>query len=49
VLKASAVAQRFTTQGLQIYASSPEEFESYLKAEIDKWAKVVKAADIRVD
>jgi tripartite-type tricarboxylate transporter receptor subunit TctC len=49
VLKAPTVAQRFTKQGLQIYASSPEEFESYLKAEIDKWAKVVKAADIRVD
>lgn len=49
VLKAPQIAERFTTQGLQIYASSPGDFESYLKSEIDKWGKVVKAADIRVE
>ncbi len=49
VLKSPTVAQRFTKQGLQIYASSPAEFESYLKSEIDKWAKVVRAANITVD
>jgi len=49
VLKSAPIAQRFTKQGLQIYASSPAEFESYLKSEIDKWAKVVRAANITVD
>jgi tripartite-type tricarboxylate transporter receptor subunit TctC len=28
---------------------SPEEFTSYIRADIDKWAKVVKAAGIKLD
>jgi len=48
VLQKPRVAERLTGQGLQIYASSPSTFERYLKAEIDKWAKVVAAARISV-
>jgi tripartite-type tricarboxylate transporter receptor subunit TctC len=28
---------------------TPEEFAAYIKTEIVKWAKVVKAANIKVD
>jgi tripartite-type tricarboxylate transporter receptor subunit TctC len=49
VLKSPQTAQRFTRRGLQTYATTPAEFERYLESEIEKWAKVVKAADIRAD
>jgi tripartite-type tricarboxylate transporter receptor subunit TctC len=49
VLKTPAVAERFTGQGLQTYASAPSDFDRYLKAEVEKWAKVIKAANIHVD
>jgi len=29
--------------------SSPEEFTGFLRAEIAKWTKVVKEANIRID
>ena len=49
VLKSTQIAERLTAQGLQSYGSTPFEFDRYLKAEVDKWAKPIKAADIRVD
>lgn len=49
LVKAPQVAERFTRQGLHTYASSPADFDRYLKAEVDRWARVVKAAKIRVE
>jgi tripartite-type tricarboxylate transporter receptor subunit TctC len=49
VLKQQEISELFTRQGLQTYASAPAEFERYLRGEIDRWGKVVSAADIRVD
>ena len=49
VVKLPHVADRLAAQGLQTYASSSLEFDRYLAAEVDRWAKVVKAADIRVE
>ncbi|HUP95106.1 MAG TPA: tripartite tricarboxylate transporter substrate binding protein [Burkholderiales bacterium] len=36
--------QQFEAQGLQPVGNTPEEFGAYIKAEADKWAKVVKAS-----
>jgi tripartite-type tricarboxylate transporter receptor subunit TctC len=36
--------QRLASQGAEPLTSTPEEFAAYLRSEIDKWAKVVKAA-----
>jgi tripartite-type tricarboxylate transporter receptor subunit TctC len=36
-------------QMFQPLGSSPEEFESFIQAEISKWSKVVKAADIKIE
>jgi tripartite-type tricarboxylate transporter receptor subunit TctC len=36
-------------QMFQPLVSSPEEFEKFIAAEIDKWSKVVKAANIRIE
>jgi tripartite-type tricarboxylate transporter receptor subunit TctC len=34
-------------QGFDVIASGPEAFAAYLKAELAKWAAVVKAADLK--
>ena len=35
--------------GAEIRYNSPEEFQALIRAEMAKWAKVIKAARIRVD
>jgi tripartite-type tricarboxylate transporter receptor subunit TctC len=34
-------------QGFDVIASGPEAFAAHLKAELAKWAAVVKAADLK--
>ena len=36
-------------QGLEAAAGTPEEFAAYMKSEMAKWAKVIKAAGIKVN
>ena len=39
----------FEQMGLEIVASSPDEFAAHLRNELDKWGKVIKERQIRVD
>jgi tripartite-type tricarboxylate transporter receptor subunit TctC len=39
--------EQFTAQGAEAIGSTPEEFARHLRTEIDKWAKVAKAAKMR--
>ena len=48
-LRSSDVTDAFTRQGLDPLGSTPGESESYLKSEIAKWTKVIRAADLRAD
>lgn len=48
-IKSAEVAARLVKQGVEIAGTSPEEFQRYLTAEIAKWAKVIKQANIRAD
>jgi tripartite-type tricarboxylate transporter receptor subunit TctC len=48
-LKSSEVSAQLTEQGADLLASSPEEFETYLKSETQKWGKVIKAAGIQAN
>jgi tripartite-type tricarboxylate transporter receptor subunit TctC len=41
------IKERLAQLGIDTIASSPEELRSYLTQEIDKWAKVIKAAGIQ--
>lgn len=41
------VAERFAQQGAELNISSPAEFAAVIKAEVMKWAKVVRAAGIK--
>lgn len=48
-LRDPQVAERLVAQGIELIPSSPEEFQSVMKTHMAKWAKVVKAANIRLD
>jgi len=43
------VKKRFHATGLVPVTNMPDEFERYIRSEIEKWAKVVRALDLRVD
>ena len=45
-LKSPDVRQQLLSQGAQIVASSPDQFSAYIRAETEKWARVVRAAGI---
>ena len=49
VLRSPAVNDEITRQGADPQSSTPGGLENYLKSEIAKWAKVVRAANLRPD
>ena len=48
-LRAADVREIFAAQGTDIVGSTPDEFARYIKAELQKWAIVVKKSGARVD
>jgi tripartite-type tricarboxylate transporter receptor subunit TctC len=52
LLKALAqpeVRERFATQGLDAAPSTPEQFGVHIRAEIEKWARIAKSANIKAE
>jgi tripartite-type tricarboxylate transporter receptor subunit TctC len=47
VLKLPEVRNPIAAQGNDIVASSPEEFTVYIRSEMEKWGKVIKAAGVQ--
>lgn len=43
------VAELFVKLGTQPVSNSPDEFSAFIKAETDKWGKVIKAAGIKAE
>lgn len=48
-LKTPHLQERLAAQGLEIFGTSPLEFERFLGVEIAKWDKVVRSAGIRAE
>jgi len=49
VLRDPANQDRFAALGLEIIASSPDEFREAIASEVKRWARVVKEADIKAE
>jgi len=49
VLALPEVKQRFLTQAAEPAGSTPGEFAAHLRDELNKWAKVIKAAGIKLE
>jgi tripartite-type tricarboxylate transporter receptor subunit TctC len=49
ILQAPALKDQFAAQGIEATSSSAAEFGAYLKSEVAKWGKVIKAAGVKAD
>jgi tripartite-type tricarboxylate transporter receptor subunit TctC len=49
VLRSPEISARFAQLGLDVIASSPDEFSAHLKKELDKWGRVVRERHMRVE
>ena len=49
VLKLPDVTQRLDGLGFEIVGSTPDEFGAYIRSEIKKWEKVVRASGAKPD
>ena len=49
VLQSAEVKQRMADIGLTPVGNTPEQFDAYIRAEIPKWAQVVKASGATAD
>jgi len=49
VLRSPELSARFGQMGLDVIASSPEEFSAHLKSELEKWGKLIRERRMRVE
>jgi tripartite-type tricarboxylate transporter receptor subunit TctC len=49
ILQRPEVKKRFATDGIEALGSTPEQFGKYVKSEMERWAKVVKDAGIKLE
>jgi tripartite-type tricarboxylate transporter receptor subunit TctC len=49
VLNSPEIKDRFAKQGVEVRTSTPEQFGEFLRAEVGRWARVIKEAGIRAD
>jgi tripartite-type tricarboxylate transporter receptor subunit TctC len=49
LLRSKEVVDVLAAQGAEPYITTPEEFTAALKSDVDKWAKVIKAANVKLN
>jgi len=49
ILETAEVRERLLSVGLEPAPTTVEEFEEIIRSDIDKWAKVIKSADIKME
>ncbi len=49
IMQAPAMKQRLANDGLEVVAGTPEQFGAHIKAETEKWAKVIKAMGLKLE
>lgn len=49
VLGTPSVATQLTSQGIDPVGDSPAQFSAFIKADSEKWARVIRAAGIKPD
>ena len=49
VLNSPDVKERFGKQGVEVRTSTPEQFSTFLRSEVDRWGKVIREAGIKAD
>lgn len=49
VLRSPEMQARMVELGMETVGNTPEQFDAYIRTEIEKWAKVVKASGARAD
>jgi tripartite-type tricarboxylate transporter receptor subunit TctC len=49
IIKAPDIRERFANMGFDIVGNTPEDFQAFIEAEVAKWGKVVRAANIHAD
>lgn len=49
IMASAEIRERIAVHGYEAMTNTPQEFAAYIKAEVAKWGKVVKATGIRAD
>ena len=49
MLGSADMRERLAHEGAEVMGGSPERFGAFYRAEIEKWAKVIKAAGIKLE
>lgn len=49
ILHLPEIKERMSNQGVELVGSTPQQFAEFIKSEMVKWGKVVKASGARVD
>jgi tripartite-type tricarboxylate transporter receptor subunit TctC len=49
ILTSAEIKDRFAKTGVEVVAGTPEQFSTFLKSEVARWAQVVKDAGIKAD
>ncbi len=47
-INAPSVLEVLKSDGVTVVASTPDEFTAFLKQEIEKWAQIIKTANVKL-